>query len=1090
MKSIRTKFSRTASALIVLLGLALTNQNAFAQASSSSVCLYSEANYQGEKFCSNTDISFVTLRFKTASIKLARGFELTLYRLPFFIGTSSVLTQDQANFNELGNNVRSFKLKAVPIQSDSSVAVMAPIISLLLSEDGPVYPDDYDGDGFSDELEDEYDTDPRDPNSTPPDIDGDKIPDDIDDDRDGDGIPNTVEDENDTDPNDPADYPDLVPPMLVVNNVTGQKVTAEQIIVTGTATEIVQPYSGFAEIYVQSDVYPGSKFTGSRNETSGEFSIEVPLKLGANNLSVIALDDVGNESRSELLTTRGTTPLLLNIMPASGTISTTDVIDISGQVQTNLAINQFTLVINNSQVVTTGTNQDNLYQFDFANVPLKLGENLFEFTLSSDFGGDMRTVIINYAPDGAETFPAPTITGVNPANESSLNQASFRVGAQVESSAGPLTVTVNGNEVLSDGDGLTFYSVNEVVTFASGQNQVVTTIEATDSLGKTTTETVTHNRDDTGPVLVLDQGFQPLPQINQVDSSPVRFSGTVNDDNLSSILINGQAVELSPGNGPNTYVFDINVAVQGEQAVPVSIVAFDRSGNNSAIEYSMLNIASASVKAILPPEGTTYLSKDDDLNVQVAARLVGNEETDQVYAYLESAGASSAVLLNLNTTLASGDIVIPKAPAKQTIVFELRDDQGRRITQDSTSVEVKAAEDVELEVVRVEPVNNAEFVEPNVAIELYFNKSIDISKLEVIVKETLHGKSYANADELGEDFIRAKGYELVDINRDQAPVAGQLALLPSSLAVAFSATESYGYKAQVFVEVKYDGEELIRTRFDVRELPTLIGGSLADQFGQPLKDIKVSLPELNRETTTNGDGGFAFGYQEGAQAVIPSGTYKLVVNDGFSNPNFGTLNKLLSITKNRRNPLPRYTLQELDKGISFYNLQSGRSNSLAGGDLVIDLSSAQAIFPNTRTSGPVHAQFLPIEHLGVGSYDYAIPNWLFGLQPKGISIEGDVSLKIKVPMLRGGYDYIDSESYQYVVLLGYSEQRQIVEPIGVGKISNLSVSSVGKLELSSIDFIGYAQVFPSLTNELKKYADGEISLQQLKAQLQLAAQEK
>ncbi len=1088
MKSIGSKFSNSFSALFVLICIVVVSQTALAQSTSSSVCLYSEANYQGESFCADTNISFVPLRFETASVKLAKGFEITLYRLPFFFGTSSIQLKDQSRFTELDGNVRSFKLKAVSIQASDAVAALVPIISLVL--DQYVDPNDYDGDGFPNDVEDEYDTDPRDPNSTPPDIDGDKIPDDIDDDRDGDGVPNTVEDENDTDPNDPADYPDLMPPALVVNNASGLKTTNEQIIVTGSAIDVVQPYSGLAELFVQSDGYSGTAFTGARDPQTGEFSIEVPLKVGANNLNVIARDKEANESRFDLVITRGITPIIVNIDPSNGTVSDKDVVDISGEVRSNLPSSQFTLLINNSRVVTTGTNQADLYAFNFTYVPLQIGENRFEFKLSSDFGGDTQIVMVDYLPDGGDTLPAPTITGINPSNDSTLNQASFRVGAQVESSAGPLSVTVNGDQVLNSARGQTFYSVNELVTFPSGENQVVTTIEASDSLGKITTETITHYRDNTGPVLTLDQGFQPLPQINQVNSSPVRFSGSVVDDNLSSIQINGQPITLSPGDSPNSYVFDINVAVEGDQVVPVSIVAYDRSGNKAAIEYSMLNFSPASVNAILPPEGTTYLSKLDDLNVQVAARMAGNQASDQLYTYLESAGAASAILLTLNNTFASGDIVIPKAPAKQTIIFELRNAQGQVITQDATKVEVKAAEDVELEVVRVEPANNAEFVEPNAAIELYFNKSIDVSKLEVSVKETLHGKSYVNADQLGADFIRSKGYELVDVNRDQAPVNGQLALLPSGLAVAFAATESYVYKAKIFVEVKYDGEELIRTSFDVRELPTLIGGSLADQFGQPLKDIKVSLPELNRETTTNGDGGFAFGYQEGAQAVIPAGTYKLVVNDGFSNPNFGTLNKLLSITKNRRNPLPRYTLQELDKEISFYNLQSGRSNSLAGGDLVIDLSSARAIFPNTRTSGPVHAQFLPIEHLGVRTYDYAIPNWLFGLQPKGIRVEGAVSLKIKIPMLRGSYDYIDFESYQYVVLLGYSEQRQIVEPIGVGEISNLSVNSVGKLDLSSIDFIGYAQVFPSLTNELKKYADGEISLQQLKAQLQIAAQEK
>ena len=109
---------------------------------------------------------------------------------------------------------------------------------------------------------------------------------------------------------------------------------------------------------------------------------------------------------------------------------------------------------------------------------------------------------------------------------------------------------------------------------------------------------------------------------------------------------------------------------------------------------------------------------------------------------------------------------------------------------------------------------------------------------------------------------------------------------------------------------------------------------------------------------------------------------------------------------------------------------------------------------------------------------------MFGLQPKGLSVEGTAKIKLKIPALRGNYDYIDSESFQYVVLLGYSQVGQVVEPIGVGKINNRYVESVGKLELSSLDYLGYAQALPNVTEQLEQYANGEISLPQLKAVLQ------
>jgi hypothetical protein len=61
----------------------------------------------------------------------------------------------------------------------------------------------------------------------------------------------------------------------------------------------------------------------------------------------------------------------------------------------------------------------------------------------------------------------------------------------------------------------------------------------------------------------------------------------------------------------------------------------------------------------------------------------------------------------------------------------------------------------------------------------------------------------------------------------------------------------YGYHAEVYADVIYDGAELGRFTFQVRKLPTLVIGGIADQLGQPLSGVSVSLPALGRTTTTN-----------------------------------------------------------------------------------------------------------------------------------------------------------------------------------------------------------------------------------------------
>ncbi len=802
-------------------------------------------------------------------------------------------------------------------------------------------------------------------------------------------------------------------------------------------------------------------------------------------MTVIAIDHSGNQTQASFTIERISVPRIVSVSPVSGTVSTTDTITISGVVDTVLPASDFVLRINDSQVFTTSTEQSNLYHFDFQNVALDIGPNVFQFDLTSEFGGDERTITLNYTPIGSELIPVPTISQSNPSTGASINQPSFRFGVQAESFAGPLSLTVNGNELLSGSEGLSFYSTSELIDFA-GNDQVMVNVIATDGLGRQTQRQYVFFNDESGPSFAFEEGLTPGVDVIMVDTSVVTISGFVSDANLANMQVNDQPVALAPGGDEDTYRFQVKVGAGSEQPSLASFVAYDRSGNKTVADFFLLNTSSSSISALLPPNNSEFVSQDNQLiRLQVAARLSNAQSDATPVAYLQSA-PQNAIVLALNNSLASGYLDLPAEASEQTIVFELRDTQGTRITQDSIDVTVTPAQEVAVEVVRLEPANNQEFIEPNAPIEVYFNQEVDLTQLQINVTETLHGKSYVNNDPLGEDFIRSQGHILTDINRDRAPVEGQVSLIPGDAGAVFAPNTNYGYNAELFVDVVYNGESLSRTRFQVRELPTFINGAITDQFGQPLKGITVTIPELNRETITNGDGGFAFGYQEAADRVIDGGSYTLLVNDGFRNRNFGNINTSISVQRNRVNSLERFKLQELDSRIFFANFSSDTNNVLIGGDLEIDMSDPQsrAIFPNSRISGPVHVQFLPQEHLGVQGYRYATANWLYGVQPKGIEIEGDVSLKLKVPMLRGGREYLDPEVFRYVVLLGYSRQGQVVEPIGVGQLTNNAVESRGKVNLSSLDFIGYAQVFPSLAPDLERYANGDISLPQLKAALQ------
>ncbi|WP_189398887.1 carboxypeptidase regulatory-like domain-containing protein [Arenicella chitinivorans] len=1048
-----------------------------AQTTGAYVCLYSQADFNGEEYCTTTNTGFVPLRVETRSVRVAPRYQARLFKLPFYLGESTDLQRNTADFTKWAGTVRSIRISEKP----QTVAHIVPMLHLLLGED--IDPNDWDGDGFSNELEDEYGTDPRDPNSTPPDIDGDKIPDDVDPDRDGDGVDNDVEVDNSTDPNDPNDYPDLVDPVLTVENSTPLLSADSMLIIRGHAIDPMKLTSGFKEVTVKSSRFADNVFRGNRNETTGDFEIEVPLALGLNELNVVASDNWGNRVSITLQVTRQTVPTFENLLPVNGTVTTEATVDISGVVRTSFLPTDFVLEVNESRVDVSATSEPGVYAFDFENLQLEVGENRFHLLLSSQLGGVEQTLLVRYLPEIGDEIRPPIISGVSPPNGAVLNTPSFTIVANLESLAGPLSVTLDGASLLDRNLGRSTYTLSEELTFGGGQAQLTTTIEAEDALGKLTTQTLAYYLDMSGPTITLDQPYLSDGVQNQVTQSNLTLSGVIRDDNLSGVLVNDQSLTLTPGNAPGEYRFELTVPVGGSTPVPVAFNAYDRSGNTTVVEYVFINTSPAQISALLPGPDTTVVAREGFALVQIVAQLTGQVADLDAFVYLSS-DTSSQQPMSVSGDRASTELSVPDTAEQQTIVYELRDAAGNVVGSDSRVLNVQRFEDIPVELVRIEPANNQRHVEPNSPIEVYFNRAIDPTLLEVTVRETFNGKTYLNADALGEDFIYAQGYVLSDVNRNLETVTGQTDMVPGNTSAVFSASRYFAYDADLFVEVKYDNQSLSRSRFKVRELPTFVNGSVSDQFGQPLKGISVSLLELARSTTTNGDGGFTFGYQESGDQTLPGGSYTLVVNDEFGNPRFGTIRTTIHLQPNRINPLSKYTLQELDRNVPFANLNSGAANTLLDGDLLIDLSEARLIFPNSRTAGPVHAQFLPFEHLGVGTYQSAMPHWLYSIQPKGISVEGNIALNVAMPRLRGSYDYINLDVYQHVVLLGYSGTRQIVEPIGVGRIENYRVTSVGKVHAESLDYLGYAIVVPDLLDELGEYANGQISIEQLKAALQ------
>jgi len=972
---------------------------------------------------------------------------------------------------------------------------------------------DRDGDGISNEYETQAGTNPNDATSVPPDRDHDGIPDSLDNDRDGDGHPNNqdafpddpaewsdldkdgIGDNSDpdrdgdgftnlaetqagTNPDDPLDYPDKVAPLVQILNPQNEKVNSATLVLRGNASDPVQAYSGIAAVKIRSDKYPAINLVAAL--TGDLFEASVPLMLGENNLTVTVTDNSGNRTDANHKVWRISAPQLSGITPANNSVITADKVTIAGQVLTQLPLEEVRFYINDWQVTPSGTGTVGIYAFNLKDVPLQLGQNTFSLRVVTADGADESQLILTRSLGNPNGFPAPEVSILAPVSGSQLRESSFRLKGHVVSQAGKVRVTINGQPAnISSFSGEDTY-FDAYLSFAEGQDNLAVVIDAADSLDKHSHLTASYSHDGSAPIIRVQGGIQPTPVINPVVQSPFTLSGTIEDANLASMTLNDQAIQLQPDSVAGRYSFSVLVKLEPGEQTQLALSAYDLSGNHTSVEYGFKSTAQASISPLLPGDAAEFISTGEPLIIQVAARLTGARADSTAIVAIGSAQTQ----LTLAGTLASGDITLPTAAGDYLLSYTLLDNAHQVIASSTRNIRILSEQAVAVELLRHVPDLNAVNIETNQPVELYFNKTVDPAKISIVVRETLHGNTYLNLDDAGTDFLHAQGYQLQQVHRDNEIVAGGISVLPGNQNFAFYPNRQFGYNADIYVEVNYDNKELSRFNFKVRPLPTFLTGAVADQFGQPLTGVKVTLAASNRSTMTNKDGGFAFGFQEQAGSEIPAGRYKLTINPDLSLVGYGTQVRTVTLQAGRKNELGLLRLTELSPDVPFQLISGGDANvSLAGNDLRLNLSSARLLFNDGRTSGNIQAQFMPYEQLGSAITPGAWPQWMFAVQPRGVSVEGTVGIDIKMPALRGSYDYLPNDM-AYVVLLGYNAEREVIEPIGIGKVENYRITSVGKVKLHALDYIGYAIVKPAQQSLLKEVADGNQTLQQLMAVLQ------
>jgi len=248
-----------------------------------------------------------------------------------------------------------------------------------------------------------------------------------------------------------------------------------------------------------------------------------------------------------------------------------------------------------------------------------------------------------------------------------------------------------------------------------------------------------------------------------------------------------------------------------------------------------------------------------------------------------------------------------------------------------------------------------------------------------------------------------------------------------------------------------------------------------------LEGIEVKIPELRKTAITDSNGSYGFGFGESADQTIPSGRHLAVINPDLVNSKFGSVQLWINVEAGGFNEMGVNMIPILNPEEPFRRIKSHQSKPalLAGEELTLELVNTQLTFPNGRSDGDVHVQFMQLNQLGYICFPSAIPHWAFAVHPINIAVSNDITITYKIPELYGTMDYIEKIG-ERVLLVGLDDNALQIVPVGVGKVDRINIQVVSeKIELNRLDYLGYAMVPSDAQVILDKYVKGEIVLREM-----------
>jgi hypothetical protein len=380
---------------------------------------------------------------------------------------------------------------------------------------------------------------------------------------------------------------DTTPPIVVITTpANGTQTTGDDVLVQGTVADA----SPIASFQVNGLDVP---------LLAGGFSLTVPLALGANPITAVAVDAAGHTGQAAVEVVRGSAPALDITAPADGTLTNQSAIAVSGSVSGNPTPS--TSVNGVAAVVSAGS-------FSAAAVPLAEGANTLTATATNAFGDASDTVSVTRD----STPPVVTITAPAPGAE--LDDPVVLVTGTV-ADASPITALSIDGDPLAPGN-----SFSVTAPLVEGSNTF--SVTATDAAGNTGSASVTVSYSPGNP-LAITIDTPPAGALVSKDRIPV--AGLVSDPD-AAVQVNGVVATLTGG----SYVAAAVPLVEGENVLTATAT---RGSDTAQATVTVSYNAPPQVVITTPADGAVL--RDPSVDVEGVV--------DDVTAYVDVNGVVAQV---------------------------------------------------------------------------------------------------------------------------------------------------------------------------------------------------------------------------------------------------------------------------------------------------------------------------------------------------------------------------------------------------------------------------------------------------------------